>query len=319
MRAPIFFILIATLSMAATAGLSGSVDPAGSASLVVRAEVPDAWGRTVTLALSGPVESVVVKDRSGLELVPAVAESGGYTQISVPVPSDYVEFAVVSDSFTSKNASQWNFDLLLGMSENISSFTASLKLPAGAVVKSTNGAVGGEGGTLAVSWEGKDIDPLHRAHLRAGYEFGAQPMPDLTSLTGLVALVLAFGIGYYLYSHPKAAATASQQQGSGIRPRASGSPHPASGVSGPQVPGSGGLPQVESNAVFKTLDETDREIVREILAEGGKTTQARIYLHTHVPKATLSRRLASLENRGIIVRSQKGNRNLVSLGEALLK
>ena len=65
------------------------------------------------------------------------------------------------------------------------------------------------------------------------------------------------------------------------------------------------------------MDETDKEIVREISRQGGRTTQAHLYLHTHVPKATLSRRLVSLENKGIIQKSQKGNRNLVTLASIL--
>ena len=35
--------------------------------------------------------------------------------------------------------------------------------------------------------------------------------------------------------------------------------------------------------------------IGEPRTEGGKTTQAHLYTHTHVPKATLSRRLASLD------------------------
>ena len=67
------------------------------------------------------------------------------------------------------------------------------------------------------------------------------------------------------------------------------------------------------NSVFKTLDEVDQQIVLYLSSKGGQTTQADLNLNTHISKATLSRRVASLESRGIIQKSQKGIRNIVSL------
>jgi uncharacterized membrane protein len=73
------------------------------------------------------------------------------------------------------------------------------------------------------------------------------------------------------------------------------------------------LAKLELHTVFKTLEENEKEIIRELMRQGGKTTQAHLYLYTHIPKATLSRRLASLESKGIIISSQKGVRKLISL------
>ncbi len=293
-RALVVSLLLVSLSSAAMTSLllTGSIDASGSSILTIDSEFTGSEGKTVFLNLSGPVSEVTVKDRSGLVLDSTVREAGNYTLIYADVPVDFLEFRIVSSSFTAKAGPEWDFDLSLGSSENISDFNASISLPKGAVLKSTNGAVTG-GESLLIGWKAGSIDTSHKAHLRAGYELSALPPIDPFYIAGIavIGIVLAYALARFSRKKP-----------------AAGRPAEA------PVPDS-----LESNSVFKTLDETDREIVREISRSGGKTTQSRLYLQTHVPKATLSRRMASLENRGLIRRSRKGNRNLVTLTDILGK
>lgn len=309
MRLIVLSLLLISLSLAATVQVSGTVAPSGSASMVIKTEIPDGWDLPVTLNISGPLRSVTVKDRSGLELESRVANQGNRSIIYATVPSDYIEFIIVSDSFTAKTAGLWDFDLSLGMSEQIDSLNASLRLPSGARLKSTNGAVEGSGNSLLISWKASDIDTAHQAHLKAGYELVGEEL-DLTPFA-IAAVVLAAIAAYGII------------KGRSMKPAVPPStssfpPQPQSPQSSPPQP-TAPPPSLESNAVFKTLDETDKDILREIAKQGGKTTQAYLYLNTHVPKATLSRRLASLENRGIIISSQKGNRNLITLTDVIQK
>jgi len=311
MRLIVLSLLLISLSLAATVQVSGTVAPSGSTSMLIKTEIPDSWDRPVSLNISGPIKSVVVKDRSGLELESRLVNEGNRSIISATVPSDYIEFIIVSDSFTAKTAGLWDFDLSLGMSVNIDSLNASLRLPPGARLKSTNGAVEGEGNSLLISWKAQDIDTTHQAHLKAGYELVGEEL-DLT-LFAIGAVVLAAIAAYGII------------KGRGMKPTASPpspvTPPPAApnAFQPPTFQPPSPQPALESNAVFKTLDETDKDIIREIVKQGGKTTQAYLYLNTHVPKATLSRRLASLENRGIIAKSQKGNRNLITLTDIIKK
>ncbi len=308
MRYLAFQILLLSLSFSAIslANMTGNVDPAGTGHIRLIAEFAGAEGRTVALNITGPLDSLVVRDRSGLVLSPKVEDQDGYTLVFVTVPVDYLEYDISSDSFTDKNGSDWSFDLVMGSSENISDFESTIQLPAGAVVKSTNGAVQQAGDQLSISWSGSALDPSKRAHLRAGYELSPdQGSADPTALmVGGIAILAVVIIAIAFLSARKSARDSEGRKGPGVEE--------AKAVAQPVSP-------LESNPVFRTLDETDKEIVREISAQGGKTTQAHLYLQTHLPKATLSRRMASLESKGMIQRSQKGNRKLVSLTDVFGK
>ncbi len=299
-------ILLLSLSFSAIglANMTGNIDDAGVGHIRILADFSGAQGKTVVLNITGPLDSLVVKDRSGLVLDPKTEDQPGYTLIFVTVPVDYLEYDITSEAFTDKNGSDWSFDLVLGSSENVSDFESTLQLPPGATVRSTNGAVEQSGSQLGISWSGTSLDPSKRAHLRAGYDLPPQQAainPYL--IVGAVLLVLAVAFAIYLSSRK------APRTGTGSPP-----PEPQPPVPEQQPPPPSPL---ESNPVFKTMDETDKEIIREIHLQGGKTTQAHLYLHTHLPKATLSRRMASLEGKGIILRSQKGNRKLVSLTDVL--
>jgi len=298
-------LLLVSISFAAISSLdlSGSVDGSGASAITAILSFSGSEGQDAYLLVSGPVDSVVVRDRSGLVLEHRIVVSGNDTLIYATVPYDYLRFDIGSDSFTVKEGPLWGFDLGIGASENITSFTSRISLPRGTTLRSTNGAVEGDGGSLAISWKAGSVDAAHRLRMKASYEVEAPPQPDYTIPIIIGAFVLvAIAITSYLMRN-------RQPQRQPAPPKKQ--PTPLSARASPPAAPESLSP--ESNAVFKTLDETDKDIVREMVRQGGKTTQAHLYLHTHVPKATLSRRLASLENKGIIRKSQKGNRNLVTL------
>jgi uncharacterized membrane protein len=297
MRYPALQLLLMALCFSASANMTGSVDASGSAHLLLGVSLPDAAGRELVLNLTGP-SAVVVRDRSGLVLPATVEDSGNYTIVRAAVPVDYLEYDITSDAFTAKSGDSWSFDFVMGASENLSSFGSSIQFPPGAVIRSTNGAVQQDEGTLSIHWTGSGLDPSKRIHLKSGYEVppeSVQQDPIVFMLVLAAFLVLAYLMVRF---RPKREPLSAKPLLESIR---------------------AAPPLIEENSVFKTLDETDKEILREISAQNGKTTQAHLYTHTHVPKATLSRRLASLENRGIIRKSHKGNRNLVTLTDIVMK
>ncbi|MFN7991027.1 MAG: winged helix-turn-helix transcriptional regulator [Candidatus Micrarchaeia archaeon] len=285
-RAFLILLFISLSFPAMTMVMSGQVDASGNSILTIQSNFSSSEGRNVSLALSAPLDSVSVKDRSGLDIAYTLRYANNTTYIYATVPVDYLEFVIKSDSLTAKDGPDWNFDLGIGSSENISSFNGNLSLPPGTILKSTNGAVTG-GESLSVEWAASGIDPQHKARLKAGYELSSQQDRSLVILSIVIALSVVV-IFYFVRRKPEKTAAVPTNH-------------------------------LESDPLFKTLDETDKEIIREIAAQKGKTTQAHLYLHTHVPKATLSRRIASLANKGILVKSQKGNRNLITLGDVFGK
>ncbi|HIE55162.1 MAG TPA: winged helix-turn-helix transcriptional regulator, partial [Chromatiaceae bacterium] len=208
----------------------------------------------------------------------------------------FVSVRFSSDALTSKDGEDWAFDMIIRSSEDISVFSASLAMPPGSSLKSTNGAVSSSDGQLMVSWSAGDISTDERAHLRAGYALSEAEMDYLPYLVGALLLLVAIALAFF-FLRKKPEPPAPRQE----------------------PPKTRKLEAMEGHAVFGMLDETDKEIVREIARQKGKTTQVHLQLYTHVPKATLSRRIASLENKGIIMRSRKGNRNLITLTDIFKK
>jgi uncharacterized membrane protein len=256
------------------------------------------------------MEAISVRDRSGLVIGHTERHENNYTLICASVPVDYLEYSASSSSWTTKSGSLWDFDLSVGSTENISAFNASLVLPAGSTLKGTNGAVSSGNGSLIISYSARQIDTAHRARMRASYELAATPAQFASSDNMLMA---AFGI-LVLAVILLNAILGIKARSAQFRPPTQ-PPSPVTEI--PARVNTASPSTLESNAIFRTLDETEKEIVREIIRQGGKTTQATLYLNTHVPKATLSRRISSLENRGIIKKSQKGNRNLITLTDTI--
>jgi uncharacterized membrane protein len=282
-RLVLFQILFISLCFSTIDSLdiSSQVDGTGVADTTIIAKFSNSAEKQLFLNLSFPVENVIVKDRSGLVLDHKLVESGDSSLIYVTVPYDYLVFEMSSEFQTTKSGPEWEYLFSLSASENISSLSASLTLPKGALLKSTNGAVTA-GDSLEIAWSSSGIDTAHKATMRASYELTrVEDDFTLSIVGGALALLIAI-IATYLLTKKKPIE----------RPKTN---------------------QLESHSLFKTLDENDGEIVREVYRSKGKCTQAHLYLHTHIAKATLSRRIASLENRGILKKSQKGNRNLVTI------
>ncbi len=261
--------------------IASDLDTSGLTHIVIKAEFSDSMEKQIHLNLSAPVDTIIVKDKTGLELGYDVEQAGGNTIISAAVPYDYLQFELWSDSLTTKTGSLWEYNFGLSASEDISSLSATISLPKGVVLKSTNGAVQAEE-ALMISWSAEGVDTSHRAGMRASYEL--TPADEGSSLLIILAVMAVVVVAALYYFKSRKPAEAPEKTG-----------------------------RFESHSLFKTLDENDKEVVREIFRQGGKTTQSHLYLHTHIPKATLSRRIVSLENRGILKKSQKGNRNLITL------
>ena len=296
-------LLLLSAAFSATVDLSSRITSVGSTTVIITAQFTESEGG-MYLNLSEPIKSVIVRDRSGLKLNSSIETQSNNTLIYITAPVDYLRLEITSDSFTTKEGSLWNFDFSLGMSENISNLSASLSPPKGSILKSTNGAVQGAGDSLLITWKAINITPGEKIRLKAEYELGVvypstvtQPATKNESrfpilIAALVLIILILAVAYILKSRKQPVLVQKEI---------------------------GGFEKLESSNVFKTLDETDKEIVREIFRQKGKTTQSHIYLHTHIPKATLSRRLVSLTNKGMIQKSQKGHRNLVTLTDIFKK
>ncbi len=278
-------LILLTLSFATIDNLSitSSVDQSGESNILIKSSFSNSESKEIFLNLSAPVDSVFVKDRSGLSIEHSIVSQGKNSIITATVPYDYLQFEISSNSFTMKNASRWDYDFSISASENISSLSASLSLPKGAKLKGTNGAVEATD-SLIVSWSTNDLDTNHKSRMYVSYEL-FEVEDDLTPIIMLGAgCVLAILVISYL-RNSKTKTTVAMPK----------------------------TDFLESHSLFKTLEENDKEIVREIYRQKGKTTQSHLYLQTHIAKATLSRRINSLENRGILKKSQKGNRNLITL------
>ncbi len=269
-----------------------SIDDSGILTASSDIYFSDADERPAGFCFSGNFEHPKIYDGSGLQLDAEYAAEGNFTCISAEVPADYLKIVFDSQEFTSKKAAAWDFEMKMYSPEDIDSFTCRLELPEGSVLTKTNGAVESSGASLVVLWNAENVTALKRFNISAGYSI-TEKQEDLGGIFLFIAFIVIVVASYLSYRKK-------------FMPQKPETTKPETQKAKPGE-------WLESNEVFRTLDEIDKEIVREIVKQKGKTTQAKIYLNTHIPKATLSRRLASLENRGILRKSQKGNRNLITL------
>jgi len=277
-------LILLGISLAQSVVSSSTIDSVGSVHTLVNVNLGGYEGKEVTLFLMNKVDEVVVRDKSGLILSSTFLEMENYTAVSVTVPYDYLSFEILSDHLTTKSGPLWVYGLSFAFSENLTSIHSHLELPPSAIVKSTNGAVSGNDGTLSINWQADKLNTGHKVSLRAGYELEAQESGDYG-----IYLIVGFSVTILilLYFAIKTGKKPVQNMSDKIESQAKSETKYS----------------IESSSVFLTLDDTDKKIVREIFSNGGKTTQAQIYLNIHIPKVTLSRRLDSLENRGIIEKS----------------
>ena len=73
----------------------------------------------------------------------------------------------------------------------------------------------------------------------------------------------------------------------------------------------------EMEAVYKFLDKEQKKILKTIIKEKGRTTQAKLVEKTGLSRVKISRSLQKMENKNIVKRIKKGMTNEISLVEDL--
>jgi len=318
MRASLLLALLCiSFSFAQILEADSTIDRSGAITTSFTLTLPDHAGLDATLLMQGEVDSIVVTDRSGMVLEHAASSSGGYTLISASMPVDTLVYQVRSTHQSAKSGPLWSYEMGFGSSENLSSVRATLHLPQGAVVKSTNGAVSASGDSVSLRWESGPLATGYKTVLRAGYELddpSSQGPDPLLSIGIVLIFLLSAAVFWYLGRRAPAPIKSDPSADTPSPPPPAAPPPPPPE---PQAVKASARLAIEDDPVFRTLDETDKRIVGHIAKAGGMTTQARLNLDLHIPKVTLSRRLDSLETRGIIQKSRKGIRNLVSLTDSI--
>ncbi len=84
---------------------------------------------------------------------------------------------------------------------------------------------------------------------------------------------------------------------------------------GPEFRGLTRSPSAEE--VLRMLDPRDREIVRFLIRKGGEALQREVWAELGMSRVTASRRLDSLEERGVVVRERVGGTYRVRLNDWL--
>ncbi len=84
---------------------------------------------------------------------------------------------------------------------------------------------------------------------------------------------------------------------------------------GPEFGGPTRSPSAEE--VLRMLDPRDREIVRFLIRKGGEALQREVWAELGMSRVTASRRLDSLEERGVVVRERVGGTYRVRLNDWL--
>ena len=335
MRTLLALLVFSSLIYSASLDVNAIVDVRGNSQIEANAMLSGLAGENFSLLLPSAPSSAVVRDRSSLEIPYSLRrmEDGKYI-ISATVPVDYLSFSIQTDKLTSKNMSTWIFDFVFSTSTNLSSVSASLVLPQGASLKSTSGAVSNEGETLKIKWAPQSLIEGQKAHMRANYEAQESITTTMESINWILLLVaigaVAVGV-FFLFRRKKLATKSSlpmipepESSHRIMMPKtheiSTKAPDAVPAIKRDDAkPAATAENKFETNPVFLTLDDTEKQIIREIVKAGGTTTQAQLNLNTHIPKVTLSGKLVSLENKGIVLKTQKGIRNLVSLTDTVKK
>lgn len=276
-----------------------SVDSDGSTVSLVRYYLNSSDSNFHSISVFGEIEDLAVFDGTAAPISFNSSYVDGWTIISFSIPFNYAELSFASNSQTSKNSSLWTYSSKTKISENLGSFDASLLLPSSSRLVSTNGEVSTKDSKIIIYWSSKDISSGSIINLKESHQLEKSNDSSFTfDPIYILVLVILISVSYFFWannSKPKENAPSS--------PTVSSQPVDFS--------------KLEQNSVYKTLDEIDKQLVREIYLRGGSTTQAQLNLNTQIPKATLSRRIASLESKGILQKSQKGIRNLISLTDLI--
>jgi len=300
--AMLFLILAISPIWAASLNITGQTLSDGIVQMQIAAELPNKSGEAFLLMLPTTPDEMTITDRYGHEVRPLPFQNGSGL-VGAVVPGDYLLFNLVSNDWTSKTGEQWVFRFNLTPIQAIGPVNMRLSLPAGSTLHGLNRQVESKGSALVLVWSASRLAPNETMRMNATWN---EPLPTMSSPSSslanwpVVAALVVLGAAA-LYWRLKIRPSKTRP----VAVKTNGDPAPESSPSA----------SIRSNPLYKTLESADREIVAQIASEGGKTTQAHIYLNTHLPKATLSRHLKGLENRGLIRRSRQGLRKLVSLSE----
>ncbi len=300
--ASFIFLLLAASIYASSVYVTGDISPLGTDKISLSIDIPK--NQSITYVVPGQIYSVKAFDSGGQEIQPTVNFVNGSSYIKLLVPSGRATAEVTTDYLTSKTGNIWRFNSTSMFDTYLDSVVHTLNLPSGAVIIRTNGLVQEQWGGKAVVWryDNQTADTLQNRFIT--YEIVNSPDYGWPIIAGILAI--SFLTSVYMFKFK-----GKQQDAppAGEKP-AERKLQPGKGA----APGRGSL---ETNPAFITLEETDKEIVRELHVQGGKTTQAHLLLRLHVPKATLSRHLASLQRRELVKRTQKGIMKLVSIAPIL--
>lgn len=278
-----------------------SVSDDGSTVSLVRYYLNSSDSKSHSISILGEIEDLAVFDGTASPLKFNSSFIDGWTKVSFLAPFNYAELSFSSNSQTSKNSSLWIYSSKIKASEPIAFFESSLLLPHSSRLVSTNGEVSTKDSRIIIYCSSADISHSSIINLKESHELEKSPDSSFTfDPIYLLISIIILSVSYFFWAN-------NSKSNEGI---------PSLSEPSPTTPKTD-FSKLEQNPVYKTLDEVDKQLVREIYQRGGMTTQAQLNLNTQIPKATLSRRIASLESKGILQKSQKGIRNLISLTDLI--
>ena len=289
------------LPIASSLSVKGKISPDGTDLITMIVNLPSSHGKGLTFNLSGQMDSLAAYDETGQKLDADVEIINGSTCVKLAIPNKYARIEMETNYLTSKTGARWTYNSTYAVDSQFDNFDGEVELPPGSFVRSTNGIQMDNGGTITVAWHYSGLDPDTLINRYVNYQIN-----DTADYTALyVAGAALAGSLLLLY------AVLMFRKGKGKEIRIV---HMHQTKKPPET---AKKQSFEDNIAFAAMEETDREILRELHGQGGKATQARIYQRTHVSKSSLSRHLISLENRGLVIRSKKGINTLVSLTDVL--
>lgn len=293
-RGVLLFLLVVSAAASATIDRYSAemeVDSAGTVRGSVSLLVNASPGTPVTLRLPPASD---LRGPPGLE---TVADG-----LRFPAPGSAttpVEIRFTSSGPTSKEGNRWNFSFSVSSDHAVQGARLRVSFPAGATLEGFEPAAGITARErLRLDWSAGSLAPGVSKTFTARYllEPAANPLPLVETISVLAASTTG---GF-------AAVRA-------IRRRRS---PPAS----PLEPTAHTLePTPRQRDLLATLAPREREVMEALLRAGGRTTQADLRTGTGLPKSTLSRTLAALQQRHLVEVRGAGHTNLVLLSELFLK
>lgn len=219
---------------------------------------------------------------------------------------------MVSDELTSKQGGEWNFSLYT--TEVFTDYIITINFPKGAEISTittsgdyrlmTNGEI------LTVIVVGQN-EPLA---INVKYKLnGSQNQVDFTIILWLVVLVVIIGLGYFAYKNRKIlfiSKTTNVSKGKKLYKTTTTKQSLKEKTSDKIVVEE---KVTKETIILEALTDRQKSIMKYLSSNNGKATQREIAEYLNLPKASISRNLAALEQKGLILRERKGLTMLVML------